>query len=124
MQFSKPKEMDEEELSKKMKEKENEILQYLMPRNGLPQDMTTEIMTNIKHDKLKDKLDSEVDMDLLFYLLPYYIEVSIKQHVGMNALKKVCFQTSSIHLKLILILQKKKCKVRFFFSGEFLNLLI
>ncbi|XP_050369817.1 uncharacterized protein LOC126787936 [Argentina anserina] len=89
MQFSKSKEMDEEELSNKMKEKETEILQYLMPRKGLPLEMRTEIMRNIKHDKLKNKLDSEVDMDLLFYLLPWNIEVSIKHHVGMDALKKV-----------------------------------
>ncbi|PRQ30032.1 putative rmlC-like jelly roll protein [Rosa chinensis] len=89
MQFSKSKEMDEEELTRRMKEKEDAIRLYLTPRNGLPEDITKQIMANIKHDILKKKLDTVVDMDLLLSLVPWNIEISIKQHVGMNAVKNV-----------------------------------
>ncbi|XP_024199983.1 uncharacterized protein LOC112203220 [Rosa chinensis] len=72
-----------------MKEKEDAIRLYLTPRNGLPEDITKQIMANIKHDILKKKLDTVVDMDLLLSLVPWNIEISIKQHVGMNAVKNV-----------------------------------
>ena len=101
MQFSKSKEMQEEELRKKIEEKETEIVEYLTSKDLRGKVTTKNIKKNIKRDRLKEKLDSGVDMGLVFYLLTRDIENSIKEHVGMKAFKKVCFRTSTFPLELI-----------------------
>lgn len=61
-------------------------------RNGLPDDLQTEIMEKIETSNkvVKENIGAGVDVNFLFSVLPKgMIKRAIKDHVGVNALKKV-----------------------------------
>ncbi|CAB4313478.1 unnamed protein product [Prunus armeniaca] len=74
-----------EEICQKMMMKDLEI-QLWMSRNGLPDDMKTVIMKNVKQRLEQDK---DVDVENLFSILSRNNKKSIKRHLCMNTLKKV-----------------------------------
>ncbi|XP_034221179.1 cyclic nucleotide-gated ion channel 1-like isoform X2 [Prunus dulcis] len=74
-----------EEICQKMMMKDLEI-QLWMSRNGLPNDMKTVIMKNVKQRLEQDK---DADVENLFSILSRNNRKSIKRHLCMNTLKKV-----------------------------------
>lgn len=89
---AKAEEQKEDDLRKRIKMKEDSIDDWML-KHGLPQDLKKEIMDIIKENNVVEKnIDAEVDVKYLFSIdLPRTTESSIKHHVGMNVLNKVCF---------------------------------
>lgn len=83
--------MWEEELKSVQKIKIVKDIREWVLRNGLPEDLQTEIMEKIETSKVvKENIGAGVDVNFLFSVLPKgMIKRAIKDHVGVNALKKV-----------------------------------
>ncbi|KAI5332250.1 hypothetical protein L3X38_022379 [Prunus dulcis] len=81
----------EEELKSVQKIKIVKDIREWVLRNGLPEDLQTEIMEKIETSKVvKENIGAGVDVNFLFSVLPKgMIKRAIKDHVGVNALKKV-----------------------------------
>lgn len=83
--------MWEEELKSVQKIKIMKDIRGWVSGNGLPEDLQTEIMEKIETSKVvKKNFGAAVDAVFLFSVLPEgMIKRAIKDHVGVNALKKV-----------------------------------
>ncbi|PQQ21482.1 hypothetical protein Pyn_07730 [Prunus yedoensis var. nudiflora] len=89
---AKAEEQKEDDLRKRIKTTKDSIDDWVS-EHGLPPDLKKDIIHIINENNVVEKnIDAEVDVKYLFSIdLPRTIESSIKQHVGMNALKKVRF---------------------------------
>lgn len=74
-------------------------IQLWMSKNGLPEDMKTVIMNNVKQRLEEDK---DVDVENLFSILSRNNKKSIKRHLCMDTLKKVC-DALILHLSIDII---------------------
>lgn len=73
-----------------IRKEKKEILEW-MSKNDLPKDMKTQIWNSII--VAEKNMDANVDVDFRFSFLPKNMTRSMKRHLGMIALKRVCSST-------------------------------